>query len=484
LASPLTTDRNYLNEILQITGPQAIKSQGTDIGLGMEIARKALERGAENSSLSSSDSGATGLPPQSSQVVILISDGEDQEDGALAAAKALKERGVKLYVIGVGSEKGGPIPLRDDNGNLIGYKKDRNGQPIVSRFNPGALMKLSQAGGGRYFNASTDEGEVQEMLQDMGALNRTDFAERRIIVYQDRFQYPLLIAVLLLLLEVSLPMRRKKFAEGAAPGVAVFFVLGALLGSSQVRADNLSRAMPSLDTYLENEKGVKAFQEGKVAEAQKSFGTAQALNPDLPELGYNQGVIQLQQGDTESALREFGQVAQKAMEKGDSSLAAKSLYNLGQALQKKGDTRGAAQSYLGAIESSRLAKDEKLEQQARKNLELLEAQRQKQKQEQKKEQDQKDQGKQGDKKDQKEEQGKEDQKKQPGDQGKEQQKNEPKQFQDTSKNKKQQSFQSKNLTKDDADRVMNELGNRERELQAKLKKQNGTSQKKSNSKDW
>jgi Ca-activated chloride channel family protein len=359
---------------------------------------------------------------------------------------------------------------------------------VVSQFHPDALMKVAQAGGGRYFNVTSDEIEAEEILQDMGALNRTDFAERRYLVYEDRFQYPLAVAILLFLLELSAPIRRLrkkrgtrdlKAASGAGPVSTALLLMAigaptfALLFTRPAQAEPLIHGQTPLEAYLENEKGLKAYKDGKIEEAQKKFGTAQALDPNLPELEYNEGVVQLQQGDVDSAVHGFSEAGKQALKSGDQGLAARSLYNLGEALQKKGDTHGAAQAYLSAIESSQLGKDQKVEGNARKNLELLIQKRQQQKKQQKQDQDKKDQ-KEKDSKDSKDQKDKKDPKDQK-DQG-------DKQMEDPSKSRRQ--FKSPKLTKDDAERVMAELSNRERELQSKVKKQSGTPQQMTNEKDW
>jgi Ca-activated chloride channel family protein len=518
VACPLTTDTDYVLDTLQILGPKMIASQGTDIGIGLDTARKALERGAEEMGDQGAEGNGTGqaAPPQPSHVVILISDGEDHEDGAISAAKAVGESGAKLYVLGVGTEKGGPVPVRDDVGNLITYKKDRKGETVVSTFRPDELMKVAQAAGGRYWNVTSGEDEVREMLQDMGALNRTEYAERRYLVYEDRFQFPLALAVLLAFVELSMPVRRIRRHErdaaarsegpGAArPAGALLWpvvaagaaLLGAPWGARDARAASLLDGQPPVEAYLDNEKGLKAFKDGKIEEAEKQFGTAQALDPGLPELQYNQGVIQMQKGDTDSAARDFEDAARSAMERHIPHLEAESLYNLGGALAKKGDVPGAVRSYLGAIGSAQRSKDPALEDDARRNLQLLIHERQKQKQQQQQdEKNKQDQQKKDGKQDQKQDQGggqdqdkkeakkpndKQDQGKS-GDQS-EQAKNQPKQYEDPSQSRARQ-FNSPKLSKDDAERVMAELSNREKELQARIKKQNGIPQQQINEKDW
>jgi Ca-activated chloride channel family protein len=487
VASPLTTDLDYLGETVSILNPKMVTNQGTDIGIGLETARKALERGAEEVR----PSGAPGeLGNSSSHAVILLSDGEDFEDGAVEGARQLKAAGIKTYVIGVGTEKGGPIPLRDETGNLQGYKRDRSGQPVVSTFRPDALMQVASAAGGRYWNASGGEGEVSEILQDLGALNRSDYAERRYLVYEDRFQIPLAIGVLLLLLELSIPARRLSSRDRLAQRreqEAVFgrialpvLALATMLSATPARALSWAGKQPPLDVYLDNEKGLKAYKSGDVETAKQQFGAAQAKDPSLPELQFNRGVVQLKEGDLDGSIEAFANAAAAARGAGgtqgptDEKLAGQSFYNLGAALAKKGDFGKAVGSYVEAIRSAQATGDPALEKDARKNIELLVQQQQQQKQQQKEQQEQQ-------QKEKQEQQKQDQQQKQNQNQNQNQdqkEKEQAKRYDD----KKQKQFKSEKLSPEDADRVMAELTNKERELQTKLKQQRANST--NNGKDW
>jgi Ca-activated chloride channel family protein len=503
VAVPLTTDTDYVLETLSILGPKSIASQGTDIGIGLDTARKALDRGAEEISGASAPGGsndAAAAAPKASRVIVLISDGEDQEEGALASAQQLREAGIKLYVIGLGTEKGAPVPVRDEMGNLVGHKHARNGEVVISKFRPDALMKVAEQAGGRYWNATPAEGELTELLKDVGALDRTEYAERKYLVYEERFQYPLALAVLLLLLEISLPARRIRHKPGrqagapaASASLALMLSTAALAGLAGVapkaaHAASLLGRQPPVGAYIDNEKGIKAYKDNKLDEAERRFGNAQAAVPELPEMQYNQGLIQMQKGDADTAAHDFADSAKGAAEAGDTRLEGRSLFNLGGALAQKKDIPGAVHSYLGAIASAQRARDAELEADARRNLQLLIAERQRQKQQEK--QDQKD------KKDQQGKEGKPDPNGKQGDQDKKEQENkdqsgknkdkgkdQPKRYEDPAQSRKRQ-FKSVKLSKDDAERVMAELSNRERELQSKLKKQPGTPQSQAGEKDW
>jgi Ca-activated chloride channel family protein len=491
VSCPLTTDLSYLLDTVQMMDPSFALSQGTDIGLALDTAFKSVERGAQDNSGSEQEQELN----KGSQAIILLTDGEDQEDDIADIEKKIKVTGTKLYIIGVGSQKGGPIPVRDENGNLVGYKKDKKGQPILSTFRPDILQKVANESGGKFWSATDNENEVDELIQDLGGLNRSEFAERKYVVFQERFQYPLIFAVLLLLVEMGIPIRKRRSSP-----VLMLFALVLFLPKP-------ASAVP-LEAYLENEKGIQSLKDGKVDQAKQEFGTAQAVSPDLPQLQFNEGVVQLQEGDADSAIKSFDESAQKSLAT-DPKFAAKSFFNLGAAQTKKGDFKGAVKSYLSAIEQSQKAQDPGVESAARKNLELLaqEQQKQKQQQQQKQDQDKKDQQqKQQDPQQQKDDQKKqEDQKQQQQQKQKEEQqkqdqakkdkeqkdkdqskpdqsdpgKDQAKQYQDPPQ---QQGFKSNKLSKDDADRVMEELKHREKELQSKLKKKYANSQTTYN--DW
>ena len=503
VAVPLTTDLDYVLDTLEIQSPRMIQNQGTNIGMGLETALRSLERGAQEDSSGSQSHLA-------SRVIILISDGEDFEDEAIQAAAKIKESGIRLYAFGVGTKKGGPVPVRDENGSTQGFKRDRSGQPVISSFQPEFLIKVASEAGGKYWDISASEGELNELIQDLGGLERSDFSERKFLIYEERFQIPLFLAFLVLILELSLPSRRRVQKAG-------LFILGFVFYFPQFSA----QAATQLDSYVENQKGIEAFKAGRLEDAQRNFGAAQARDPSKPEPQFNQGVIYLQQGEMDKAIQSFAQAARFAQDQKDLSLFGKSLYNLGNTFAKKGDVSSAIPSYIGAIQSAQKVKDEKLEAEARKNLELLleeeKKKQQQQQQQQNQNQDQKQQGQDQNKQDQKEkgqsekDQAKNDQdkkedkksgKNQDGkDQNEKNQDEKEQQKQDQAKNSdknqegqekqespksyrqgKKENFQSQKLTEEDAKRVAAEMANRDKALQEKL--QNRHAKQKSNTKDW
>lgn len=475
LISPLTTDHDYVLETIENLGPETVSNQGTDIGAALETAARALDRGAEQMSAPDSQ-----VP--STRVVVLISDGEDNESQIANGVKKVKEAQVRLFVVGVGTEKGGPIPVRDASGQNFGFKRDRQGQTVVTKFSSTSLEKLAKDSGGRYWQMTPGESEVDGLVDGLNSLAKGEFMEQKITLREERFQIPLALAVLLILLEITAPARRllekKKQAKATAVPTATASVLTILFSFLWLSGEAVAAEEPTLRAYLENQKGLRTFADDKTSEAKRHFGNAQVENPLLPEFQFNSGTVQLKEENYPGASQAFESAAQDAEKSGEYGLAAKSYFNQGVARFAAKDYEGAANSYLRALEANQRMPDMELDRDIRKNLELLR---------QSQSQDQKQDGKQGDqdqdqKKDSSSENkdgnnansGNQDQKKDPKDsdsdqdQKKEQQKN----YQTTGKRQ----FKSQKLSPEDAKRVLSELSQKEKELQKKLERMKGRPQ--------
>ncbi len=473
---PLTLDTAFFMDQVSIVSPRLPLNQGTDIGLGMQVALSALERGAETPPEGS------GAQSKSSQAIVLITDGEDHEGQALPAADEIRKKGIQLFVVGIGTERGAPIPVRDTGGSILNYKKDSSGQLVTSRFEPKTLLTLAQRAGGKYYFLSESESEVADVFGELGGVQRGELAERRVVVKEERFQFPLAISVLLFLIQLLMPLSsavRKK-----ATGVVSVALLALFLAPTPSWAGRAG----TWGAYERTQKGLKSLESDHAAEAQEEFEQALALEPGSAALNFNPGIASAKRGEWKDAAQSFGRAAEQAREKKDPALESRAFFNKAYSHQEMGQTDEAANAYQEAIQSAKSAKDAQLEARARKNLQLLfdvqeqEKQKQKQQEQQQRDQQQQDQQSQsqnGKDDKQKDSKDKKDPKDQSGD-GKDSKDQSDQKNQGKDKNQSQhvtgrKEFKSQIYSQEDAERVLQELANKEKQLQEKVKSRSGKS---------
>ncbi len=504
LLVPLTTDLDYVYQWVENLATDSVGAQGTDLGGAIESAARALDRGAEQNDPDSPVSKA-------SRIVLIISDGEDHESQIQTAVQKVTSENLNVYAFGVGTEQGGPIPIRDADGRNLGYKRDRSGTTVTTKLSSEGLAKLAEAGSGKYWTLSPGEGELDEFVSSVDKLSRSGGTERKVVLREDRFQFPLAFAILFLLLELltrsRIRVEDKKLSaievssRGAAKTAMLFLVF---LSASQSLAGT-----KSMKAYEENKKGIESAKAGKTDDSRKRFSDALTADPDAAEIVHNQAVLQLQEQKLKESIELFESSSRQAGNAEQYDLQAMSLYDLGVAKTLNKDKEGAADAYIRALESLTKAPNRELEAMTRKNLELLfkkqsgggqgDDQDQKDKSDQKDDKDQSKSDKKDDKSDGKDSKDKGDKNKSgkesgdsEADQGKDKkdEKNEKnpekedkdKQAQAPSPGKKQRNFKSAKLSKDDAEQVLQGLAQAEEKLQDRMKRQKGRPQ--GLEKDW
>jgi Ca-activated chloride channel family protein len=193
LQCPLTTDKGIFLDVLNASAPDSVGLVGTDIGRAIAVAREAFA------------GGGTG-----SRVLLLVTDGEDHGGGAVEQARAAAREGVRIYALGIGSEKGGPIILPDGR-----IKNDAQGFPIVSRLDTQMLEQLaSETGGTAYVSESGAGLDVRPLIAQLDALERGEYSEETRVVREERFQIPLALAVMCLLAEGFISDRKRRARVG------------------------------------------------------------------------------------------------------------------------------------------------------------------------------------------------------------------------------------------------------------------------------
>src|SRR6059058_1896162 len=144
------------------------------------------------------------------KVLIIFTDGEDLEGKVDPAVGQAREAGIIIYTVGVGTAEGKPIPVRDEKGDVVEYRKDENGQIVVSRLDETTLSRIAAETGGRYYRATTSESELDAMYEEISGMEKKELESRLFQSFEDQFQYPLAAAVLCLAAECWISDRRKR----------------------------------------------------------------------------------------------------------------------------------------------------------------------------------------------------------------------------------------------------------------------------------
>lgn len=169
---PMTSDYSAAKLFLRAVDPQQMPQGGTNVGDALRLSKRMLEE--------------TGSGTQD-RVVVLLSDGEDLEGGALAAAEELKSAGIRVFVVGIGSEEGQPVPRLDRNGRLIDFQKDRSGQTVVSRLDAKGLRAIADLTGGAYFHAPRGVA-IDQVVSLLDRMKKAEYESRVTYRYNEQFQ--------------------------------------------------------------------------------------------------------------------------------------------------------------------------------------------------------------------------------------------------------------------------------------------------------
>jgi len=188
---PLTLDYGATKMFLDIMDPILIPVPGTAIGKAIE---KSIQSFVETE--------------RKHKVLILITDGEDTIEDPMKMAEIAEKEGIVIYTVGIGSPQGQPIPLYDNAGKQVGYKKDKQGNVVTSKLDELALEKIALQTSGKYYNAN-EKLELDKIYDAIGSMEKKELSSRIFSQYEDRFQYFLAFGLFLLLIDVLLPERKR-----------------------------------------------------------------------------------------------------------------------------------------------------------------------------------------------------------------------------------------------------------------------------------
>lgn len=200
---PLTSDYNTALTFLDSARPGVISKAGTDVGDAIRTALKGFD-----------------FDHPSQKVIVLITDGEAHDSDVLDMARQAADQDVRLYTIGFGSPQGEPIPQYDSAGNVVGYKKDQNGQVVISKLDETTLQKIAEIGGGKYYRAGADGSELTAITDELNRLQKSALSTQVESWHIERFQSVLWVVLLALVVREFIPdrVRQKVGKKRAAMG--------------------------------------------------------------------------------------------------------------------------------------------------------------------------------------------------------------------------------------------------------------------------
>lgn len=201
LISPLTTDPAAIKMYIESLSTQSVSTQGTNFEEALRVAEKAYQRGGIE----------TDDTVKVTRVILIASDGENHEEGALKAAEGLLKQGVRIFTLAYGTEKGGAIPVRDNTGYVKNYKKDSQGNTVLTTVKGDALKELAKRGEGSFYFANFGGDHISRLAEDISKLEKQQFDSTVAVQYEERFQWPLFLAFFFGVIEVVLGERQKKF---------------------------------------------------------------------------------------------------------------------------------------------------------------------------------------------------------------------------------------------------------------------------------
>src|SRR3989338_865583 len=189
---PLTLDYGAAKMFLSIIEAGMLPRPGTAIGDAIRVAADSFIK-----------------KEKKHKVLILLTDGEDHGTSPVEAARDAHKQGIIVYTIGIGTGKGEPIPMLDEKGNITGYKKDKNGEVVMSRLDEETLQKIALVTGGKYYRASGREFELGQIYSEINKMEKKELSSRLYTQYEERFQYFLGIGLVLLCIEFVIGDRRR-----------------------------------------------------------------------------------------------------------------------------------------------------------------------------------------------------------------------------------------------------------------------------------
>ena len=424
---PITSDYVSAKMFLSSIDPSMMATQGTDIARAIDMATHSFTQ-------------EEGI----GKAIIVITDGEDHEGGALEAAKAAKDAGMRVYVLGVGSTKGSPIPIPGSND----FMKDNTGNTVMSALNEDMCRQVAQAGGGAYIHVENNSAAQDQLDKELDKLAKKETTSTVYSEFDEQFQAVAILALLLLILEICIfdrrnPLLKRLSLFGSKKKAAATMLL--LMVAATASAQTADRQ------YIR--EGNKQFRLGQYDKAEVSYRKAVEKNPKNPQAAYNLGNALMAQKKDSAAVQQFEQSTR--IETNPLRKAA-AYHNMGVICQTHKMYGEAIEAYKNALRNTPNDDETRYNLVLCKHMKKKQDEKQKQNQQNKDDQNKKDDQKKDDKKDQKQDK----------------------------KDDKQQEQQKPQMSKDNAEQLLNAAIQNEKMTQDKMKKAQQQPQRRAVQKNW
>ncbi len=372
--APLTLDGGVIDLLLDAVDPGSLPTPGTELAPGIETALRLFNPGSEKH-----------------RVLVMVSDGEDWGGGLDSELSKLKENGVIVYALGVGTPQGTTVPIPESPGEV---KRDQDGSVVITKLHEETLEKLARATGGDYLRATSAAADPSRIVAQIDRLEKRTIESQSLSTLEERFQWPLALSVLALLVYLGvgpflpdrsfspLPVREggrgreRGRGEGLRAAVARSYVLPlALISGLALPSLPWQPHLPAwIERWMYNprertERSIEAYRKGGAQEAVGPADTAARLAPNDPTVQYDDGTVHLGAGDS----RQAASLLEKAAKGAEPELSPAAHYNLGNARLAAGDADGAVEAFKEAL------REQPANQDAKHNLELALREAQKQK---------------------------------------------------------------------------------------------------------
>ena len=182
---PITTDYSAAKLFLSTVNTSIIPTQGTKIANAIDLCSKSFDK--ENAQ---------------SKAIIIITDGETHDEEAIESAKKAKEEGIYIHTLGMGLTKGGPIPIYNKYGSTSEFRKDREGNVIITKLNESMLEEIALAGEGTYIRANNSKSGLSSLFEEINKMEKKEIGTMIFTNYKDRFQIFIGISLVLLILNL------------------------------------------------------------------------------------------------------------------------------------------------------------------------------------------------------------------------------------------------------------------------------------------